>query len=217
MRWVSVSAFVSLTAFAAAAQKECCACPPASSSSLVSSPISSSPIPSASSTPPPPASLGRIVSSTVLIIAKDDDEVETASPVLDGYGIPWQKLLVPQGGAALPTLNNTATEGLFGSIILTGGIVYEYSGAYRSALTDDQWQQLYNYQSAFNVRMVRFNEYPGSNFGTTPVDPSNPGCCGDDMDQGISLVDVTSIHSANLKPYVCLLSPLPLPLLHRLL
>lgn len=84
---------------------------------------------------------------------------------------------------------------------MASGIVYEYSGSYRSALTAAQWQQLYDYQTTFRVRMVRFNEYPGAAFGATPVDPSNPGCCTDDVPQSVSLVDVTSIHSANLKPY----------------
>lgn len=216
MRWASVSAFVSLGSPAISNAQQCCPCPTTSSSLASSSILSSSAptlvssTPASSSSVPPPASSspstplpqGRTVTSTVLIIAKDDSEVDTASPVLDGYGIPWQKLLVPKDGTALPPLNTTATDGLFGSIIMAGGIVYEYNGAYRSALTDAQWQQLYNYQTSFSVRMVRFNEYPGSAFGTTPVDPSNPGCCADDMDQGISLVDVTSIHSANLKPCV---------------
>lgn len=133
-------------------------------------------------------------------------EVNTASPLLDGYGIPWQSVIIPQSGGALPALNTSLTDGVFGSIIMASGIVYEYSGAYRSALTDAQWQQLYDYQTTFRVRMVRFNEYPGSAFGATPVDPSNPGCCGDDAPQSVSLVDVTSIHSANLKPYAPLAS-----------
>jgi len=46
-----------------------------------------------------------------------------------------------------------------------GDVTYSYSSGWRSALTDPQWQQLYDYQTAFNVRMVRLDVYPGAEYG----------------------------------------------------
>lgn len=105
------------------------------------------------------------VSGKVLIIGRDDFDVNSTTPGLDAYGIPWQKALIPQAGTILPSLNSTATSGNFGSIILIGSVSYNYNGVFKSALTDQQWNDIFAYQANFNVRMVRFNEYPGPNFG----------------------------------------------------
>lgn len=105
------------------------------------------------------------VDSTVLIVAGNSADVAATSPGLDGYGIPWTSVLIPQAGGPLPTLNSSLTQGNFGSLIVIGSVSYDYNGTYKSALTDAQWNSLYAYQAAFKVRMVRINEYPGPNFG----------------------------------------------------
>lgn len=106
------------------------------------------------------------VTGTVLIIARSDADVAGISPGLDGYGIPWEKALIPKAGAALPTLNSSSADGNYVGIITSGGLSYDYSGNFKSALTAAQWNQLYGYQSAFHVRLVRLDEFPGSEFGT---------------------------------------------------
>lgn len=105
------------------------------------------------------------VTSTALIIAANDADVAKASLGLDAYGIPWTKALIPQAGGSLPVLNSSATNGNYGSIVVLDSVAYDYNGTYRSALTTDQWNQLYSYQSAFHVRMVRLEEFPGPEFG----------------------------------------------------
>lgn len=167
------------------------------------------------------AAAQKTVGSTVLILGRDDFDVAGISPGLDAYGIPWQKALIPQAGANLPTLNSSATNANYGSIILIGSISYDYNGTYRSALTDAQWNQIYGYQTTFGVRMVRINEYPGPNFGTycciarhpptqlpltkiccagaTPYNPNNPGCCDNGVVAGISIPSTTLIPGANIK------------------
>ncbi|EFY86901.1 extracellular serine-rich protein [Metarhizium acridum CQMa 102] len=104
------------------------------------------------------------VTSTALIIAANDNDVAKASLGLDAYGIPWAKALIPQSGGSLPALNSTVTDGNYGSIVVLDSVAYDYNGTYRSALTTDQWNQLYAYQSAFQVRMVRLEEFPGPDF-----------------------------------------------------
>lgn len=155
-----------------------------------------------STTPTTPAAAGVNVNSTVLILARDSFDVASVSPGLDGYGIPWQQVLIPQAGAPLPTLNSSMTQANYGSIILIGSISYDYNGTYNSALTTAQWDQLYAYQTTFKVRMVRINEYPGPNFGTTVANANSPGCCDDGVTATISLTNTALVPAANLKGYV---------------
>lgn len=111
------------------------------------------------------ASAATSVTGSVLIIARSDADVAAISPGLDGYGIPWEKALIPKTGAALPALNSSAADGNYAGIITSGGLSYDYNGNYKSALTAAQWNQLYDYQSAFRVRLVRLDEFPGPDFG----------------------------------------------------
>ncbi|PHH60941.1 hypothetical protein CDD81_998 [Ophiocordyceps australis] len=141
---------------------------------------------------------GLGVDSTILIVGRNDGDVNKASQGLDGYGIPWEKFLVPQGGAPLPTLNSSMTQGRYGGIITIGGLSYGNNGVFASALTPQQWEQLYAYQTAFKVRMVRLEEYPGSEFGSAPV-IANAGCCGSGQEQLVSLTSTAPFPAAGLK------------------
>ena len=75
-------------------------------------------------------------------------------------------------------------------------VAYESISGWSSALTDDEWNQLFAYQSDFNVRMVRINEYPGTKFGTATV---NGGCCISGQDQTVAFTDTSDFPTANLK------------------
>lgn len=48
---------------------------------------------------------------------------------------------------------------------MLGEVSYDMPTGWGSALTAAQWQQLYDYQTGFGVRMVRLDVYPGSDFG----------------------------------------------------
>ena len=112
------------------------------------------------------AEAAKNTKATVLIIARDINSAKTAHSGLQGYGIPYRVLVVPQGGATLPQLQSSATQGNFGGIVVLGDVAYNYGGgSFRSALTDPQWDQLTAYQKAFHVRMVRIDVYPGPKFG----------------------------------------------------
>jgi hypothetical protein len=94
----------------------------------------------------------------------------SASSGLNGYGIPFQNLLVPQAGIALPALN-TSGVGNFAGIVVASAVSYDYGGTtgFQSALTSDQWNTLYAYQIAFGVRMVQYDVYPGPLYGSTAL------------------------------------------------
>ncbi|KKY21693.1 putative extracellular serine-rich [Phaeomoniella chlamydospora] len=85
--------------------------------------------------------------------------------------------------------------GNFGGIIVVFAVSYDYSGSYNSALTTEQWNQLYAYQLAYGVRMVQYDVYPGLDYGSTALG----GCCDSTVEQLVSLTDITNFTQSGLK------------------
>ncbi|KAH7176824.1 hypothetical protein EDB81DRAFT_898281 [Dactylonectria macrodidyma] len=136
------------------------------------------------------------VDSTILVIAADTSNAQDASLGLLGYGIPYETLIVPKEGIKLPVLNSSLTSGNYGGIIITSSVAYDMGTYWGSAITDDQWNALYAYQTDFHVRMVRINDYPGPKFGTSAV---SIGCCEVGNEQLISFTDTAAFATANIK------------------
>jgi hypothetical protein len=135
------------------------------------------------------------VAANILVIARDTASAGVASSGLNAYGIPFTTLIVPQAGVALPSLN-TSTGGNFGGIVVASEVSYDYGATgYQSALTTDQWNQLYAYQLAYGVRMVQYDVYPGPNYGTTAVG----GCCNTGVEQLISFSDISDFPTSGLR------------------
>jgi hypothetical protein len=114
------------------------------------------------------ASAALSTKATVLIIAKDDATARSAHLGLQAYGVPYRVLIVPKEGITLPALTSSADAGNFGGLVLVGDVSYDYGvppNPFKSALTDAQWQSLYEYQKKFHVRMVRMDVYPETQFG----------------------------------------------------
>lgn len=105
------------------------------------------------------------VSNTILVFARDSASATVATLGLQGYGIPYQTVIVPQSGAALPVLNSSATSGNYGGILVLSEVSYQYSTGFLSALTTSQWNQMFAYQLAFGVRMVRLDVFPTTDMG----------------------------------------------------
>lgn len=105
------------------------------------------------------------VSNTILVFARDSASATVATLGLQGYGIPYQTVIVPQSGAALPVLNSSTTVGNYGGILVLSEVAYQYSTGFLSALTTAQWNQMFAYQLAFGVRMVRLDVYPTTDMG----------------------------------------------------
>lgn len=158
--------------------------------------LTSSPLPPTAAPAAPP--IGDVpVSSNILIIARDNSSASDSTSGLNGYGVPFTTLIVPQSGVELPALNSS-TGGNFGGIVITGEVSYDYGGqdGFRSALTPDQWNQLYAYQLQYGVRMVHQDVYPGPKFGASIV---NQGCCEAGVEQLLSFSDVSDFPTAGLK------------------
>jgi hypothetical protein len=142
------------------------------------------------------ADTAETVDSKVLVIARDSVSAYSIWSGLNDLGIPYQVLVVPSSGVTLPQLNSSSTTGNFGLIVVLSEVSYSYPNlGYQSALTNDQWQQLYNYQLSFRVRMVRLDSYPSSSFGTQALG----SCCNDKVEQLVSVSDTSGFPNAGLK------------------
>jgi len=137
------------------------------------------------------------VSSTVLVIARDQTAAKYGATLgLQGYGIPFEVLTVPQAGITnLPILNSSSTHGNYGGIVLLSEVGYNYDNQYYSALTRRQFNTLFDYQSQFGVRMVRLDVFPAPEFGTVSAG-------GSVADEPVSFTNVTGFQTAGLKMYV---------------
>ncbi|KAJ5428056.1 hypothetical protein N7445_009510 [Penicillium cf. griseofulvum] len=184
-----------------------------SSSVVLSSALSSAPISTSASVTTPRMSSSTIaisasatasaiplshaaVAADILVIARDVASANVASSGLNGYGIPFTTLVVPSAGVALPALNGTA-GGNFGGIVIASEVSYDYGGTtgFQSALTTDQWTQLYAYQLEYGVRMVQYDVYPGPNFGASAIG----GCCANGVEQLVSFTDTSDFPTSGLK------------------
>ncbi|KGO69938.1 hypothetical protein PITC_046330 [Penicillium italicum] len=182
-----------------------------SSSVFSSSAVSSAPVSTSASVTTPKMSSTAIsisasasatplnhaaVAANILVIARDAASAGVASSGLNGYGIPFTTLIVPSAGTTLPDLNGTA-GGNFGGIVVAAEVSYEYGGdlGFQSALTTDQWNQLYAYQLEYGVRMVQYDVYPGPKFGASAIG----GCCDNGVEQLVSFTDVSDFPTSGLK------------------
>jgi hypothetical protein len=141
---------------------------------------------------------GATVSGTLLIFARDQTSAENgAYSGLQGYGIPYQVITVPQAGlTSLPVLNSSATHGNYGGIVVVSEVGYNYNDQFYSALTRKQWNTLFDYQTQFGVRMVRLDVFPTSDFGVV----SN--VAGNVKDEPVYFTNMTGFATAGLKAYV---------------
>lgn len=158
------------------------------------------------------------VTGTILIFAQDEATSTAGSSGLRGYGIPYEVLVVPEEGVDLPELTSGEEEGNYGGIVVINEVGYDYEGGWRSAITDEQWDEIYEYQTSFGVRLVHLNVFPSSEYGTwsppahtsssgtnskipgvTTFNPSGLGCCDEGMEQTIRLTDTSEFPTANLR------------------
>jgi hypothetical protein len=73
------------------------------------------------------ASAANTVQNTILVFARDTASGYSGTSGLNGYGIPYQLVIVPQAGITLPVLNSTATNGNYGGIIVLSEVAYSYT------------------------------------------------------------------------------------------
>jgi hypothetical protein len=138
---------------------------------------------------------GASVSSTILVVARDATSAQNgAASGLQGYGIPYEVLSVPQEGiVSLPVLNSSATHGNYGGIVVLSEVGYNYGDQFYTALTRRQWNQLWDYQTQFGVRMVRLDVFPTADFGVASNGAGNV------RDEPVIFTNTTAFAGAGLK------------------
>lgn len=105
------------------------------------------------------------VSGTILVLAQDEATSTAGTSGLRGYGIPYEVLIVPEDGADLPELTSGEEEGKYGGFVVLNEVGYNYDDGWRSAITEEQWEEIYEYQTSFGVRLVHLNVFPSSEYG----------------------------------------------------
>lgn len=105
------------------------------------------------------------INSTLLILSRESNATSAATSILQGYGIPYQVVDLSLRGSGYPQLNSTPDAGNFGGIVAVSARDYDGGDDWKSVLSDKQWQELYKYQEAFGVRLVRLNAWPSADFG----------------------------------------------------
>lgn len=106
------------------------------------------------------------VSGVMLIFAQDEATSTAGTSGLRAYGIPYETILVPEDGIELPELTSADEEGNYGGFVILNEVGYDYEGGWNSAITTEQWDSIYEYQTTFGVRMVHLNVFPSEEFGT---------------------------------------------------
>lgn len=131
-----------------------------------------------------------------LVFARDTASAYSAYSGLNDYGIPYELVIVPSTGITLPKLKTSDTVGNYGGFVILSEVSYKNSaGNWGSAITADQWQAMYDYQTAFGARMVRMDVVPSASSGTRVVG----SCCEDTQDQKIFVSDTSQFPTAGLK------------------
>lgn len=105
----------------------------------------------------------------ILVLASDGNEADLPAirQVLDYLGTPYTVYIAAQtpGGLTPDKLSN-GCHGYYQGIILTNGQLVYYNGsAYISALSQQEWTNLWNYEANLGVRQISWYTYPSSDFG----------------------------------------------------
>lgn len=119
----------------------------------------------------------RPLNMRVLVIAADGNETDYPAIIafLNQLGIPYDVLLSAQSPLTASMLSNGVDRGYYqGIILVTGNLSYFNSATqqWESGLDWAEWNTLWQYEAAFNVRQMTSYTYPGGwpdNYGLNLV------------------------------------------------
>ncbi|MFL5655027.1 MAG: hypothetical protein ACJ8CB_12740 [Ktedonobacteraceae bacterium] len=108
----------------------------------------------------------------MLIIASDGQEVELQAikQALDYLGTPYTIYVASQTPNGLtPDKLSNGCHGFYQGVILTNGTLSYYNGTnWVSALSQQEWTNLWNYEATMGVRELSWYTYPTADFGYQP-------------------------------------------------
>lgn len=125
---------------------------------------------------PVAAETPRSIDMKLLVVSADGTEPVFAAikSILNQVGVPYDTLIASQTPLTAQTLSDGLGAGRYQGVLLTtGNLAYEASpGNWQSALTQAQWQMLWQYEADFRVRQATLYTYPAGapdNYGLTPI------------------------------------------------
>ena len=105
----------------------------------------------------------------VLVIASDGNEVDLPAikQALDFQGTPYTIYIAAQTPNGLtPDKLSSGCHGYYNGVILTNGTLSYYNGtSWASALSTQEWSNLWSYESTMGVRELSWYTYPTADFG----------------------------------------------------
>ena len=105
----------------------------------------------------------------VLVIASDGNEVDLPAikQALNFQGTPYTIYIAAQTPNGLtPDKLSSGCHGYYNGVILTNGTLSYYNGtSWASALSTQEWSNLWSYESAMGVRELSWYTYPTADFG----------------------------------------------------
>ncbi|KAI9008053.1 hypothetical protein BC832DRAFT_591301 [Gaertneriomyces semiglobifer] len=144
--------------------------------------------------PPAPAPTGSLAGTStirqrVLLLKTTSADTQAPELTLTAYGIPFDKVEIPQAGRAdaLPLEDATGNAQYSMVIIQPGLLQYDYAGVWKSAFTDAQWKALADFEIKHKVRRVTLDDSPQFDHGTEIANPAVFGCCNFGVTQPLSL------------------------------
>ncbi len=124
---------------------------------------------------PARAETPRSIDMKLLVIASDGNEPVFAGikSILNQIGVPYDTLIASQTPLTAQTLSDGLGAGRYQGILLTtGNLAYNAASGWQSALTQAQWQMLWQYETDFRVRQATLYTYPAGapdTYGLTPI------------------------------------------------
>src|SRR5262249_50691762 len=112
-----------------------------------------------------PLAAGTLIDARVLVISADgtDSELGAIEQTLGYLGTPFDVMIANQAPALSASQLASGTHGKYNAIILTRGNLVLPDGT--SAFTNDEFQTLASYESAFEVRRVSLYTSPDAGYG----------------------------------------------------
>lgn len=125
---------------------------------------------------PAAAETPRSIDMKLLVVSADGSEPIFAAikSILNQVGVPYDTLIASQTPLTAQTLSDGLGAGRYQGILLTtGNLAYQASpNNWQSALTQAQWEMLWQYEADFRVRQSTLYTYPAGapdNYGLTPI------------------------------------------------
>ncbi|KAK6352394.1 hypothetical protein TWF730_009221 [Orbilia blumenaviensis] len=107
------------------------------------------------------AATAKISVNTKALILATDDSGKAAIGTLNGYGIPYDSIVMGDSGYTLPSLTNSDGSCKYGVIVAFRQLYNSNSkGSWVSFIGSDQWQKIYDYQVACGVRLIHLGAVP---------------------------------------------------------